>query len=813
MIFLGVFSFGLAGDLAARPSIYPTRMFTLPVTNAALVGWPMLYGTVAMAMLWLAVRLFGAWPSGVDMPLIWPALLGAAFLAWTQALMWMPYPLPGLRVIVIVLWLVMLDVVFFVAVDFKVPEPVMLALLAPQVPLAYLVARFAVARARRGDTPDWRGIFAWRGRIRHLLPLRGDQFPSPARAQEWLEWRRHGRLLPVLVGILLPFELSLLFVFSDNPVLVFEILVAVLLTPPFMAAFVAATVSRSSPDGSDAYELTPFLATRPLSSASLVTAKLKATIRSTLAAWLLVLVAVPLALWLSRTSWVVVDDGRKLIEIWGTPRAVAIGLLGLLALVASTWKQLVRSLHIGMSGRAWLVKASVFGTLSFVAVIVPLVPWVTKNVDVIVALWRALPWVLAVLACFKIFAAAWIAVRLHDRRLLSDRTLVTGAACWLVVVLALYGVFAWLLSLPPSMSRTLPALAAILAIPLARLSAAPLALAWNRHRGGLGKGEWEGQGERDAGAESTKTFKRRRRVIPAVLLLIGLPLALVLVDAVSFQVRNRNNGSIVSLGEKREYLLYVPESYDSSRPTPLVISMHGGAAWPAQQMNLSHWNSVADEKGFIVVYPSGTGFPRRWHTFESGSGLERDVRFVSDLIDTLQSEYNIDPARIYANGLSNGGGMAFVLSCNLSERITAVGMVAPAQSLPANWCTNTRPVPMILFHGDADPIVLYGGGPMSDPINPDPPVFPAVRDWVAGWARRNRCGTSPIESEVAVDVTRLEYTDCADEAAVVLLTIHGGGHTWPGGEPLPEWFAGPTNRSIDATREMWAFFRENRLLR
>jgi len=176
MIFLGVFSFGLAGDLAARPSIYPARMFTLPVTNAALVGWPMLYGTVAVAMLWLAARLFGAWPSGVallgeivdqrvDMPLIWPALLGAAFLAWTQALMWIPYALPGLRVIVIILWLVVLDVVFFVAVDFKIPEPVMLALLAPQVPLAYLVARLAVARARRGDTPDWRGVFAGRARI------------------------------------------------------------------------------------------------------------------------------------------------------------------------------------------------------------------------------------------------------------------------------------------------------------------------------------------------------------------------------------------------------------------------------------------------------------------------------------------------------------------------------------------------------------------------------------------------------------------------------------------------------------------------
>jgi len=805
MCFLGVFSFGLAGDLAARPSIYPARMFTLPVTNAALVGWPMLFGTVAMATLWLATRLLGAWPSEVDMPLIWPALLGAAFLAWTQALMWMPYALPGLRVIVIILWLVVLDVVFFVAIDFKVPEPVMLALLAPLVPVAYLVARFAVARARRGDTPDWRGIFSWRGRIGDLLPRRRNRFSSPERAQMWFEWRRHGRSLPVLVAILLPFELALLFVFSDTPELVFETLFAVLLTPLIMAAFVAATVSRSSPDGSDSYELTPFMATRPLSSTSLIAAKLNATIRSTLVTWLLVLVAILVALRLSGTLSVVADGALDVVESAGTPRAVAIGLLVLAALVASTWKQLVRSLYIGMSGRAWLVKASVFVTLSFLTLAVVLVQWVAESVDAFLALWRALPWILAALICFKISAAAWTTARLHDSRLLRDRTLVTGAACWLVVVLALYGLLVWILSLPPSMPRTLPGLVAILAIPWARLSAAPLALAWNRHRGGLGVG--------DAAAEATTTFRRRRRVVGAVLLLICLPVALVLVEAVSFRVRSRNNGSIVSSGEEREYLLHVPGSYDPASPTPLVISLHGGATWPAQQMSLSHWNSVAEENGFIVVYPSGTGYPKSWETFDSDARLDGDVRFVSELIDTLQSVYNIDPARIYANGMSNGGGMAFVLSCRLSERIAAVGMVAPAQSLPPGWCTNTRPVPMIEFHGDADPIVQYAGGPMGGALTPVRPVFPDVRDWVALWAQRNRCGPNPVESAVAEDVTRLEYTDCADDAGVVLYTIHGGGHTWPGGEPLPEWFVGPTNRSVDATAQMWAFFLEHPLLR
>src|SRR5216117_3345207 len=157
---LAVFSFGFAGDLAARHSMYPARMLTLPVTNAALVGWPMLYGTAAMAILWVAARLFAVWPSGIAIPLIWPALLAAALLAWTQALTWMPYGLPGIRVIVAVLGLAALDTVVLLAIHFTAREPMMLAILAPQLPLAYLVARFAVGRARRGEVPDWRGMFA-----------------------------------------------------------------------------------------------------------------------------------------------------------------------------------------------------------------------------------------------------------------------------------------------------------------------------------------------------------------------------------------------------------------------------------------------------------------------------------------------------------------------------------------------------------------------------------------------------------------------------------------------------------------------------
>src|SRR5437763_16682570 len=132
-------------------------------------------------------------------------------------------------------------------------------------------------------------------------------------------------------------------------------------------------------------------------------------------------------------------------------------------------------------------------------------------------------------------------------------------------------------------------------------------------------------------------MKAKKIVIGVLLAIIGLPVLLVLVVVVSVAVLDRTNGSIVSSGKPRSYLLYVPPSYDRTKPTPLVISMHGAAGWPAQQMNLSGWNRLADSQGFIVVYPSGVARGARvWHV-EDEPGLMRDVHFISALIDTIEA--------------------------------------------------------------------------------------------------------------------------------------------------------------------------------
>lgn len=479
LYFLAVFSFGLTGDLAARQSIYPARLFTLPVTTSALAGLPMLYGTAAMTTLWLATALLARWPWGIEVPQIWPGVLAAAFLAWTQALTWMPYGLRGLRVMFAVLWLMTLDAIVILAIYYEVSEPMMIAFLAPQLPLAYLVARYAVTRARRGVVPDWGLGF---GRVADGAPRRQDHFSSPARAQLWFEWRRHGRSLPIMVAILLPFEFALLLIpGNDTPRLVLYVLIAALVTPPVMAGFAAATVSKANPHARDSYGVSPFTATRPLTSAALIAAKLQMAIGSTFAAWLLVLIAIPLGLILSGTWQMVIDRTRHGMEVIGTLRVIVLALLVLGLLMASTWKKLVQSLYIGLTGREWIVKTNGFVALSFLVIIGPLLQWIHDDRDLQAWLWDRWQWLLVVLIVLKMSAAVWIATRLYRSRLLSDRTLVTGAASWLAAVLALYGLLVWWID-TPLIAHYVLALFAILAIPLARLSAAPLALAWNRHR-------------------------------------------------------------------------------------------------------------------------------------------------------------------------------------------------------------------------------------------------------------------------------------------------------------------------------------------
>jgi hypothetical protein len=478
--FAAIFTYGHSGNIAARQSMFPSRLLTLPETSTALTARPMLTGGAAMVLLWIAVRALAPWPANpaINVPYLWPGLLMIVQLAWLQPIIWMSYPLPGLRVAVAVLWLTAVGTACVIAIEYGASETFMIAMLLPQLPLAYLVALRAVSRARCGDAANWSRAFE---RIGHALAQRGigrRPFASGEAAQFWLEWKRYGRSLPALVAMLLPVELLLLGASKNAPALVYTILVIVALTPPFMASFTAVSV-RKSGDGNE-YDVSPFTATRPLSSATMVEARLRMAALSTAAAWVLVIAAVPVALVWSETWVIVADRAQRFAGVVGAARAIAFGALVLAALLLTTWRQMVQSLYLGLTGRAGLIKGSALAALCLVVVLGLGIDW-AWNSGLRAWFWVALYSVLATLVATRMVLASWIVTRLHRDRLLADRALLVGAAVWLAAVLTIYGILLWLFS-TPYMPRFLLMLAAIVSVPLVRVSAAPLALAWNRHR-------------------------------------------------------------------------------------------------------------------------------------------------------------------------------------------------------------------------------------------------------------------------------------------------------------------------------------------
>ncbi|MCX6056214.1 MAG: alpha/beta hydrolase-fold protein [Chloroflexi bacterium] len=281
---------------------------------------------------------------------------------------------------------------------------------------------------------------------------------------------------------------------------------------------------------------------------------------------------------------------------------------------------------------------------------------------------------------------------------------------------------------------------------------------------------------------------------------------IVILIGTAFLIADKSSGRITSSGETRSYLLYVPKNYDPLSPTPLVIGIHGFADWPAHLATVSRWNNLAEENGFIVVYPSGTRFPKRWRTLDSPDSAI-DVQFISDLVDKLEQDYSIDPARIYINGFSNGGGMSVLLACKRAERFAAIASVAGAYTYPLDQCAPKRPVPLIAFHGTADPVVPYLGGAANMFKIP----FPVVSEWVQSWAKRNQCLSNPVVLPLSGEVSGIRYTKCAQNADVDFYIIEGGGHAWPGGGAVPAWIVGYTSQQIDTTRLIWEFFKAHPL--
>jgi polyhydroxybutyrate depolymerase len=271
-------------------------------------------------------------------------------------------------------------------------------------------------------------------------------------------------------------------------------------------------------------------------------------------------------------------------------------------------------------------------------------------------------------------------------------------------------------------------------------------------------------------------------------------------------------------GRQRSAIVHVPPRYDPAIPMPVVLAFHGGGANADTMVRFSGLDDKADEAGFVAVYPSGTGRLQRMLTFNGGNccgqaaatGVD-DVEFTRRLLDELAAVVTIDPKRVFATGMSNGGIMAYRLASELSDRIAAIAPVSGPMG--TKTCAPRRPVSVMHFHGTDDDFAPFHGGRGKGLSGTD---FFSVPHSIAAWVEADGCTPKPVTTTLpdrAADgttVLRTTYGAGRDGAEVVLIVIEGGGHTWPGREPRLA-SLGKSTRDISANDLMWEFFQRHPL--
>lgn len=265
-------------------------------------------------------------------------------------------------------------------------------------------------------------------------------------------------------------------------------------------------------------------------------------------------------------------------------------------------------------------------------------------------------------------------------------------------------------------------------------------------------------------------------------------------------------------GVERTYIVHLPSAYSGGDELPVLFVFHGGGGEGAGMARVTHMSDVADERGFIAVYPDG--IDKNWNDGrpEVNPGVD-DVGFISALIEELKREYHIDGRRVYSTGISNGGMFSLRLACELSDKIAAVAPVAALMGeVLSQTCSPPRPVPVMFVMGTDDPLVPWEGGDIgTDRVYRGRALSAAGS--VSFWVTADGCSEIPAvtylpdaEPGDGTRIRRETYAGGRNGSEVVMLVVEGGGHTWPGGEQyMRELVIGITSLDIDAGEVIWDF--------
>ena len=266
-------------------------------------------------------------------------------------------------------------------------------------------------------------------------------------------------------------------------------------------------------------------------------------------------------------------------------------------------------------------------------------------------------------------------------------------------------------------------------------------------------------------------------------------------------------------GTSRSYRIYIPQMYTGNEAVPLIFNFHGYTSTNLEQEFYGDFRGIADTANFILIHPQGLngGSGTFWNTFSTVVPSNYDYQFVSQLIDTLVSNYTIDTNRIYSTGMSNGGFMSYDLACFMSHRFAAIASVTGSMiSQHLSLCNPARKVPVLQIHGTNDATVSYSGtgGILTST---------GIDDLVQFWVNHNQCETLPTITNV-VDanstdlstVTHYVYDNLIENTSVELFKVQNGGHTWPGSiYNIPGLV---TNQDFSASKEIWRFFSSHSMI-
>lgn len=236
----------------------------------------------------------------------------------------------------------------------------------------------------------------------------------------------------------------------------------------------------------------------------------------------------------------------------------------------------------------------------------------------------------------------------------------------------------------------------------------------------------------------------------------------------------------------RSYRLFVPPGYDGRQRLPLVLDLHGSGGNAAGQARNSGLETLSASERFLVATLEADG--GRWNVPVQPNRPD-DVLYVNDVIAHVASRVCSDSSRVYATGFSGGGRMSSLLACAMGSRLAAI---APVSGLRFSAPCTGNPIPVLTFHGLADPQNPYDGHASGRGAEWEE----SVPDALAGWARRDSCKGDVILEDPPGPLSTMRYAGCAGGAEVRMIRIDGLGHRW-------------TREEVDTTAVMWQFFKSH----